>query len=269
MADPAEVHGLEPEAFEERVHSFQFWFESVQGYLDGLEFGHAPSAAALDSAPTAPMTPMTDSERDRLVTVLCNYCVGETAALDGASGLVAGAPNRLTKIFLSTQVVDEGRHLEVLRNRLVELGVEHPEEEIERRATPRLRDFRTRLQALVAARDWDASIFAQNVILEAMEFTTFHTHAQRADPVTCQVLQGIIKDERRHIGFGENELGRRLKHHPTLRDRLARVRSELDPLVLATFEDAMAEIGVPRGEREQLGRSYLDAVTRLGVGVGT
>jgi hypothetical protein len=147
----------------------------------------------------------------------------------------------------------------------VELGVERPEEEIERRASPRLRDFRQRLQALVAERDWDAAIFAQNVILEAMEFSTFHMHAQHADPVTREVLLGIIKDERRHIGFGENELGRRLKHHPTLRDRLLRVRSELDPLVLASFEDAMEELQVPRGEREELGRSYLAAVARLGV----
>jgi 1,2-phenylacetyl-CoA epoxidase catalytic subunit len=178
---------------------------------------------------------------------------------------VAVAPNRLTKIFLATQVVDEGRHLEVLRHRLLDLGVERPEEEIERRASPRLRDFRAKLAALVAERNWEAAIFAQNVILEAMEFTTFHTHARHADPVTREVLLGIIKDERRHIGFGETELGRRLKHHPTLRERLARVRSELDPLVLATFEDAMEEIQVPRTEREELGRSYLSAVERLGV----
>jgi len=256
MSESAEVHALDPEAFEERVHSFQFWFEAVQGYLTDREYGHRPDAQDAE---------LPESDRDRLVTVLCNYCIGETAALDGASGLVAVAPNRLTKIFLSTQVVDEGRHLEVLRHRLVELGVERPEEEIERRASPRLRDFRQRLEALVAERDWDAAIFAQNVILEAMEFSTFHMHTQYADPVTREVLVGIIKDERRHIGFGETELGRRLKHHPTLRDRLRRVRSELDPLVLATFEDAMEEIQVPRGERAELGRSYLGAVERLGV----
>jgi 1,2-phenylacetyl-CoA epoxidase catalytic subunit len=256
MSDPAEVHALEPDAFEERVHSFQFWFEAVQGYLTDREFGHQPGRAEAE---------LSEGDRDRLVTVLCNYCIGETAALDGASGLVVAAPNRLTKIFLSTQVVDEGRHLEVLRHRLVELGVERPEEEIERRVSPRLRDFRQRLAVLVAERDWEAAIFAQNVILEAMEFSTFHMHARYADPVTREVLLGIIKDERRHIGFGENELGRRLKHHPTLRERLARVRTELDPLVLASFEDAMQEIQVPRSEREELGRSYLAAVERLGV----
>ncbi len=255
-SDAPDIHELDPELFQERVHSFQFWFDAVQGYLAGREYGHQPAAAEED---------LSESERDRLVTVLCNYCVGETAALDGASGLIAIAPDRLTKIFLSTQVVDEGRHLEVLRHRLLDLGVEQPEVEIERRASPRLMDFKRRLSELVAERDWAASIFAQNVILEALEFSTFQMHARYADAITREVLLGIIKDERRHIGFGENELGRRLKSHPTLRDRLARVRAELDPLVLGTVEDAMNELQVPRADRDALGRSYVAAVERLGV----
>jgi hypothetical protein len=31
--EPQEVHGLAPAEFHERVHSFEFWFGSVQGYL--------------------------------------------------------------------------------------------------------------------------------------------------------------------------------------------------------------------------------------------
>jgi hypothetical protein len=33
-------------------------------------------------------------------------------------------------------------------------------------------------------------------------------------PLTAEVLDGVVKDERRHIGFGENELGRRLSAAP-------------------------------------------------------
>jgi len=254
-SDEREIHAIDPRDFEERVHSFQNWFEAVQGYLEGREYGHRPGARE---------DALSESERDRLVTVLCNYCIGETAALDGSSGLVAMAPNRLAKIFLSTQVVDEGRHLEVLRHRLVELGVTDPEAEIERRGRPALVAFKRRLLELVADRDWAASLFAQNVILEAMEFATFHLHASRADPLTAEILAGVIKDERRHMGFGENELGRRLRADPELRRRLERVRRELDPLVLESFADTAREIGVPAGQREELGRSYLAAVARLG-----
>ena len=249
------VHDLDPEAFFEHARSFEFWFEAVQGYLEGSSYGRHPDV---------PERVLDPEERDRLVTALCHYCVGETIALEGAGALIRVAPTRAAKIFLSTQAVDEGRHLEVLVHRLSELGVEDPEAEIERRASAGLREFQRRHAELVRGDDWAAALFAQNVILEEMEFSVFHRHAQQADPRTREVLLGIVKDERRHIGFGENELGRRLARDPALRPRLAKVRAELDPLVLRAFEDAMRELGTPAAERSDLGRSYLQAVERLG-----
>ena len=256
MADPSvDIHEMEPEAFQSHVHSFEFWLEAVHGYLEGLEYGHRPDT---------PPPHLGEGERDRLVTVLCNYCIGETTALEGASGLIAIAPDRRSKIYLATQVADEARHLEVLLHRLEDLGVADPEEEMQRRGSAPLRTFRERLLRLVASKDWEAAIFAQNVILEAMEFAVFHMHAQRADPITRQVLLGIVKDERRHIGFGENELGRRLRTSPHVRSRLGEVKRELDPLVLASFEETLHEVGMPRDARPDLGRNYLAAVDRLG-----
>lgn len=254
---PREPHGLEPDAFLEEVHSFEFWFEAVEGYLSDRPYGHRPETADVERS---------DAERERLVTALCNYCVGETAALEGASGMIAFAPNRHQKIFLATQCVDEARHLEVLLHRLRDLGVPDPEAEIGRRANPSLLQFKRRLLELVSGKDWEAAVFAQNVILECMEFTVFRSHAQRADPITREVLEGIVVDERRHMGFGENDLGRLLVAAPHVRARLAELRKELDPLVLGTFEDALDQIGVPRGERPDLGRDYLQAVSRLGFG---
>lgn len=254
--DPREVHDLDHDAFLEEVHSFEFWFQAVEGYLSGTVAGHRPDLA--DQPPTG-------AERERLVTTLCNYCVGETAALEGASGLIAIAPNRHTKIFLSTQVVDEGRHLEVFLRRLRDLGVADPEVEVERRVSPSLRLLRRRLLDLVASRDWEAAIFAQNVILESLEFAVFHTHASNADPVTGDLLRGVIKDERRHIGFGENELGRRLADSPHIRARLGQVRKDLDHLVEDLLETTSREIGVDRQEQERLGRAYRESVERLGL----
>ena len=63
---PVDVHDLEYDRFLEEVHSFEFWFEAVSGYLSGLAWGHRPDL--VEPARTA-------EERDRLVTVLCNYCV--------------------------------------------------------------------------------------------------------------------------------------------------------------------------------------------------
>jgi 1,2-phenylacetyl-CoA epoxidase catalytic subunit len=256
MADQGvDVHALEPETFFDEVHSFAFWFDSVQGYLEGLDHGHRPETEEVE---------LGELERDRLLTVLCNYCIGETAALEGSGGLIQIAPNRAAKIFLSTQTVDEGRHLEVLIHRLQALGVDEPEAEIARRGSRSLLDFKRRLLDLVRGRDWTAAIFAQNVILECMEFAAFGAHVRRADPRTREVLSGIIKDERRHIGFGENELGRRMKEAPLTRERLSVVREELDALVLRSFQETLEAIGAPADERSELGRQYLQAVERLG-----
>jgi 1,2-phenylacetyl-CoA epoxidase catalytic subunit len=254
-APPTDIHDLDPQEFLEEVHSFEFWFQAVEGYLTGLTWGHKPETVEAS---------LTDGERDRLVTVLCNYCVGETAALEGASGLIAIAPNRLAKVFLSTQVADEGRHLEVFLHRLRDLGVKDPEGEVERRASRSLQLFKRRLLELVASKDWEAAIFAQNVILEALEFAVFHSHAQTADPITREVLLGVVKDERRHIGFGENELGRRLHGAPHIRARIGQVKKELDHLVFDTLEETMKYIGVSRDEQDRLGRAYRESVERLG-----
>ena len=248
-------HGLPEEEFLEEVHSFEFWFQAVEGYLSDHPYGHAPESVE---------GPLSDAERESLITALCNYCVGETAALDASSGMIGFAPNRQAKIFLATQVADEARHVEVLLHRMVELGVADPEASIERRSNHSLQTFKRRLLEYVAARDWEAAVFAQNVILEAMEFTVFQAHAERADPITREVLEGIVKDERRHMGFGENDLGRRLALTPHLRPRLAEVRKELDPLVLDTFENTLDQLKVERAQRPELGRRYLASIERLG-----
>jgi 1,2-phenylacetyl-CoA epoxidase catalytic subunit len=253
----SDVHDLDPQRFLEEVHSFEFWFQAVEGYLSGTTWGHRPDAVE---------APMSAEDRDRLITVLCNYCVGEAAALEGASGLIVIAPDRLSKVFLSTQVADEGRHLEVFYHRMRDLGVRNPEREVELRASRSLLDFRRRLLDLVASKDWEAAIFAQNVILESLEFAVFQDHARDADPVTAEILRGVVKDERRHIGFGENELGRRVAAAPHIRARIGAIKKELDHLVLEALDETALLLGMPRDDQDRLGRAYLGSVERLGFG---
>jgi 1,2-phenylacetyl-CoA epoxidase catalytic subunit len=252
---PAEIHARDYGAFLEEVHSFEFWFQSVEGYLASHPFGVDPAS---------PIPKLEEPERDSLVATLSTYCVGEIAALDGASGMISFAPNRHAKIFLATQAVDEARHLEVMLHRLAELGVTDVEREFEARANPNLLAFRKRLQEFVEAKDWEASLFAQNVILESMEFAAFHSHMKTADARTAEMLAGVLKDERRHMGFGENDLGRHLTHSPHARTRLQEIKKELDALVLATFEDSLRGLGLPASDRPEVGRLYLETVARLG-----
>lgn len=254
--DDWEPHGLTGEEFIEEVQSFSFWFESVGGYLTDKPYGYDESLVP-DVLP--------DARREAIVTTLCNYCVGEAAALEASSGMVILAPNHHSRIFMATQVVDEARHLEVFLHRIAELGVEDVEREVERRANPKIVEFKRRLLELVASGDWDAAVFAQNVLLETMEFTVFGHHAKTADTITRAVLEGVISDERRHLGFGENDLGTRIAGDATLRQRLAGTKRDLDSLVLGAFDGAFDDLGVARQDRPNLGRDYLDAVERLGL----
>jgi hypothetical protein len=253
-AGSTELHELDPAEFRRQVHSFEHWLGAVEGYLVGTEHGHLPGLRG------APETP---ADRERLINILCSYAVAENAALEASSGLVRIAPNPEAKLFLATQVMDEGRHVEVMLQRLGELGVADPLAEVERRAPESLRRFAERLLQLVDAHDWDSAIFAQNVVLEAMEFSVFRAHARTADPVTRDMLERVLRDERRHIGFGENELGRRLAADGRRRSWLGAVKTELDALVLETFDGVLGELQVPRSERPDLGRDYLQAVERL------
>ncbi len=256
MSISAEPHELLESDFLSEVHSFDFWLQAVEGYLLDTEHGRDPTLVE---------EPMDEARRETLITTLCNYCIGETAALEASSGMIGYAPSMPIKIFLSTQVVDEGRHLEVFVHRLRELGVRDPASEIMQRANPALIKFKEQLLEYVDSRDWEAAVFAQNIILESLEFTVFGAHAETADPITKQVLTSIIKDERRHMGFGENDLGRRLALTPHLRPRLAKIKHELDMLVMETFAGTLRDTGVPAQEQVRFTSNYLATVARLGV----
>lgn len=251
-----DLHERDQGSFLEEVHSFEFWFQAVEGYLTGTSYGHHPETAEEHLEPV---------RRDRLISVLANYCMGETAALDGAAGLIAIAPNRMSKVFLATQVADEGRHLEVFLRRMADLGVDDPQREVEKRASASLRLLHHHLLTLIDEKDWDAAVFTQNVALESLEFVVFRTHLKEADAVTAEVLDGVIKDERRHMGFGENEIGRRLLEDSGRRARLAETRKIVDHLILELLADTADHIGIPPSEREGLGRQYLETVARLGL----
>lgn len=252
----AEPHQLDEETFYGEVRSFSFWFEAVEGYLEGRPYGYDPAM---------PEEQLDQQHRERIVTTLCNYCVGEAAALEAASGMVRLAPNHNSRIFMATQVADEARHLEVFLHRIGQLGVEDPEAEVQRLAHPNIVAFKARLLELVDDGDWDASVFALNVLLETLEFTVFRYHARTADAITSQILDGVVSDERRHLGFGENTLGHHLVAHPDDRARLTEMKSQLDTLVLGAFEGAYDDLGLHRDQRPQLGRDYLEAVERLGL----
>ena len=86
-----DVHALAPSEFLEEVHSFEFWLHSVEGYLADTEFGHRPETRDTELPP---------ERRERLITVLCNYSIGETAALEGAAADGCESPDHAAERLL-------------------------------------------------------------------------------------------------------------------------------------------------------------------------
>jgi hypothetical protein len=60
-------HALPEQDFLDEVHSFEFWFQAVEGYLSGRPYGRLPDT---------PAEILTDRDREVLISTLCNYCVG-------------------------------------------------------------------------------------------------------------------------------------------------------------------------------------------------
>jgi hypothetical protein len=56
---PTDIHDLDPQEFLEEVHSFEFWFQAVEGYLSGLTYGHKPDTRD---------APLAEIDRDRLIS---------------------------------------------------------------------------------------------------------------------------------------------------------------------------------------------------------
>jgi hypothetical protein len=89
-------------------------------------------------------------------------------------------------------------------------------------------------------------------------------HAAFLEVMLRRLAELGVTDERLHMGFGENDLGRHLARAPQARARLREIKKELDSIVLATFEDSLQALGMPVSQRPEVGRLYLDTVARPG-----
>ncbi len=117
------------------------------------------------------------------------------------------------------------------------------------------------------AGDWQAAVFAQNVILEAMEYTVFRLHARRRrrrSRATCS--RAVIADERRHAGFGENDLGRQLWRsiRPCADQICGRSARSSTRWCSACSKRRSTRSARRLHERHRLAGEYLDTVERLG-----
>ncbi|OGT74104.1 MAG: hypothetical protein A3H44_13265 [Gammaproteobacteria bacterium RIFCSPLOWO2_02_FULL_57_10] len=119
---------------------------------------------------------------------------GEQGALLVASQLVSCLPTVESKLFASSQVFDEARHVEFFSRYLREVvGEIHPPSE----------ELKRLIQSMVDEPRWDMKFIACQILIESLAMAKFQEIRQSTQvPVLAFAIDYIAADEARHVKFG-------------------------------------------------------------------
>jgi hypothetical protein len=126
--------------------------------------------------------------------VLSQFLHGEQGALFAACQVTTAVPWTDGKLYGSTQVVDEGRHVEVFHGYLT-------------RKLERLYEINDNLyviiDALMTDSRWDVKFLGMQIMIEGLALGAFGTLRQLTkEPLLKELLKYVITDEARHVHYG-------------------------------------------------------------------
>ena len=133
--------------------------------------------------------------RFRLVAwLLSQFLHGEQGALFAAAQVVEAVPWMDAKLYGSTQVVDEGRHVEVFHRYLSEkLGKVYEIND----------NLYVIVDALMTDGRWDVKFLGMQILIEGLALGAFGLLRQlTAEPLLRKLLSYVIADEARHVHYG-------------------------------------------------------------------
>src|SRR3989442_2008740 len=143
----------------------------------------------------ARLTPEEQKEVEIRVSAwrLSQFLHGEQGALVVCGQLVNSIPELDAKLYASTQVVDEGRHVEVFERYVKKLHKIYPVDPL----------LKTVLDEILATNLWELKLLGMQMIVEGLAIAAFNVmRRQTADPTLTQVLDYVLQDEGRHVNFG-------------------------------------------------------------------
>ncbi len=121
------------------------------------------------------------------------FCAGEQSALMYASKIVETIPWYEAKLYASTQVIDEARHLDAFTRYLEKIGGGYPVNS----------NFKNYVNNIISDSRWDIVYLGGQVIAEGLTLASFsHMHAMTNEELLKDMLKLIIRDESRHVAFG-------------------------------------------------------------------
>lgn len=126
--------------------------------------------------------------------MLSQFLHGEQGALFAACQVTTAVPWLDGKLYGSTQVVDEGRHVEVFHGYLT-------------RKLEKLYEINDNLyviiDALMSDARWDVKFLGMQIMIEGLALGAFGTLRQMTrEPLLKDILRFVITDEARHVHYG-------------------------------------------------------------------
>jgi hypothetical protein len=126
--------------------------------------------------------------------MLSQFLHGEQGALFAACQLTEAVTSMDGKFYGSTQVVDEGRHVEVFHRYLTEkLGKLYQIND----------NLYVLIDALMSDSRWDIKFLSMQIMIEGLALGAFGTMRNHTEePLLKELLRYVITDEARHVHFG-------------------------------------------------------------------
>jgi hypothetical protein len=143
---------------------------------------------------------------------LSQFLHGEQGALVVCGQLVNAIPELDAKLYASTQVVDEGRHVEVFEKYVKKLHKIYP-------VDPLLKGL---IDEILATNLWELKLLGMQMMIEGLAIAAFNLmRKQTGDPTLADLLDYVLQDEGRHVNFGYFALRRSIPDmEPAKRARL-------------------------------------------------
>lgn len=123
---------------------------------------------------------------------------GEQGALQIAAQLVQLLPTIDAKLFASSQVLDEARHVEFFSRYLAEYGegISPP--------SPELKDL---IESALAESRIDMKLITMQIVIESLAMAKFQRlRIDTCVPILQIALEYVLRDEARHVNFGTEVL---------------------------------------------------------------
>ena len=125
---------------------------------------------------------------------LSQFLHGEQGALICTAKIVETVPWYDAKLYASTQVVDEARHVEVFARYLDEkMGGMYPVNA----------HLKMLLDDIIKDNRWDMTYLGMQIMIEGLALAAFgYLHELTGEPLLKKLLRYVMSDEARHVAFG-------------------------------------------------------------------